>query len=399
MSGWASIMRRMRTSKTGLELIKSFEGYRARAAQLPDGVWTIGYSHTQSARENLRITMADADAVLREYDLPPIENMLGASVLAPLNQNQFDALVSFTFNIGVDAFQKSLVLAKLNSGASLAAADAMMTWRKARLNGQVTVVDALVRRRAMEQALFLKHPNGAPVAPSGFVRPIGEDMAAPANGSVVEHRNAGTSATPSRRATPMVPASVGIVHETVSNPPPEHAGPTPDEITRAISALANPENVTSLQDELPPVRLDEPAGETSLTTAENLPPPPMLDEHIFEAEQQLSPAAAQPNGKTFIDDLEPVEIDPLLLQQVAENSKTEGVTQIAGQQGTILHTLLGLVGIGIAGFAGQRLVDSDEALIGPGQTADVEKYLNVGGIVLGGFLVLIAFIFMMRRRD
>ena len=78
------MMRRMRTSKSGLDLIKNFEGFRARAAQLPDGRWSIGYAHTHSARENLRITRADAEAVLREYDLPPVERSVGAAVLAPL---------------------------------------------------------------------------------------------------------------------------------------------------------------------------------------------------------------------------------------------------------------------------------------------------------------------------
>ena len=81
-------------------------------------------------------------------------------VFAPLNQNQFDALVSFVFNIGVRAFRGSPTLRRLNEGRPLEAALAMEMWRKADLEGERIVIDALVRRRAAEKALFLRPVDG-----------------------------------------------------------------------------------------------------------------------------------------------------------------------------------------------------------------------------------------------
>ena len=150
----------MRTSGAGVELIKSFEGFRARATRLPDGAWIVGFGHTASAREGLRVTRADAELVLRHHDLKPIEDLINERVLTPLTQNEFDALVSFAFNIGPDAFLESNVLALLDSGERLQAAEGMTAWRKGRVDGDVRVVDALVRRRAAEKAMFLEHPSG-----------------------------------------------------------------------------------------------------------------------------------------------------------------------------------------------------------------------------------------------
>ena len=392
-------MRRMRTSKAGMDLIKRFEGYRARAAQQPDGTWTIGYSHTQSAREDLRISKADAEAVLREYDLPPIEYLIGANVLAPLNQNQFDALVSFVFNIGAEAFQGSDVLTRLNSGASLAAGEAMMAWRKARVNGQLIVVDALVRRRVMEQALFLKHPNGAPVAPSGFIRPM--NGAAPA-----ELTGAGLRVEPQwdarQSAVDDMPAAKAE-QEVAPTKPEENAGPTPDEITRAISALANPSQTLRSDEAFPPVRIDELPAETLDLDNEDLPPPPFIEE-AKAANLDVSGAAeldgVEPvaNGKTIIDDLALATIDPELLKQAEANGDTpiEGITPVATSR-SIFHFVLGFVGVLLAGFFGLRL--TEEGLPDFSDTSDLSQYLTIGGVVLGAFLILMALTFMLRRNS
>ena len=161
----------MRTSKAGVDLIKTFEGFRDRSQRLPDGGWVIGYGHTRSAREGFQITEAEAEAILREFDLPPIESAIGDLILAPLNQNEFDALVSLAFNIGLDSFADSDVLEQINSGNRLAAAAAIDAWRKAKVGARTTVVDALVRRRAAEKSLFLTGPEGAIVASSSRFRP------------------------------------------------------------------------------------------------------------------------------------------------------------------------------------------------------------------------------------
>lgn len=161
---------RLSVSPAGYALIESFEGFRALAGKLPEGRWTLGYGHTASAREGARVTRADARMLLK-WDLAPVERLLNTEIYAPLNQNQFDALASFVFNIGIEAFRDSDVAARLAEGNMIAAAGAMAAWRRGRLGERVLVVDALVRRRAAEAALFLAHPGGAPVAPSPVLRP------------------------------------------------------------------------------------------------------------------------------------------------------------------------------------------------------------------------------------
>ncbi len=250
----------MRTSGAGVELIKSFEGFRARATRLPDGAWIVGFGHTASAREGLRVTRADAELVLRHHDLKPIEELISERVLTPLTQNEFDALVSFAFNIGPEAFLESNVLALLNSGERLQAAEGMSAWRKGRVDGEVRVVDALVRRRAAEKALFLEHPSGRIPVPGALLRPQFDPGAALAmsreRAVVIEARteDGRTSAAPPRPASETAPqAAARAVAERMTKllgDAPQSASPaedtdvsvpTADEITRAVSALAEPD--------------------------------------------------------------------------------------------------------------------------------------------------------------
>jgi len=161
---------RLAVSRSAVELIKSFEGFRPKAAQLDDGRWTIGYGHTLTAREGAEISEKDAEALLL-YDLIQPAHAVNEHVFTPLNQNEFDALVSFVFNIGVRAFRGSPTLRRLNEGRPLEAALAMELWRKADLDGERIVIDALVRRRAAEKALFLKPPEGWTPAPTALLSP------------------------------------------------------------------------------------------------------------------------------------------------------------------------------------------------------------------------------------
>ncbi len=163
-------MSRLTASRAALDLIASFEGFRARAAKTPDGRWTLGFGHVATAREGLSVSRAEAEDLLR-WDLRPVEDMVRQSALTPLNQNQFDALVSFAFNIGVSNFATCDVLRYLNQGQPIAGALAMHAWRRARVNGRVLVIDALVRRRAAEAALFLEPLGPRPAAPSSVLSP------------------------------------------------------------------------------------------------------------------------------------------------------------------------------------------------------------------------------------
>src|SRR6476469_4209843 len=122
-------------SRAGLDLIERFEGYRRRAAQLPDGRWTIGYGHTQTAREGAEVSEADAEALLI-YDLMTVAKAVEALVFTPLNDNQFAALTAFAFNVGLDAFRASEVLKRVNEGQLIQAACAMELWRRADFEGE-----------------------------------------------------------------------------------------------------------------------------------------------------------------------------------------------------------------------------------------------------------------------
>jgi lysozyme len=163
-------MSRLTASRAAFDLIASFEGFRTRAALAPDGRWTLGFGHTATAREGLTVTRNEAEDLLR-WDLLPIEDMVRQSALTPLSQNQFDALVSFAYNIGLESFRTSDVLKYLNQGQPVAAALSMHAWRRAPVNGRVLTIDALVRRRAAESALFLETVGARPAAPSSVVRP------------------------------------------------------------------------------------------------------------------------------------------------------------------------------------------------------------------------------------
>lgn len=159
---------RLKMSREGLGLLKEFEGLRLTAARLPDGGWTIGHGHTQYAREGATITPADAEAFL-VYDLIPVVTAVNDSVMPQISQNQFDALVCFAFNVGVEAFQQSEVLQRVNQERMTEAALAMAIWRSGAFDGRRVVLDALVRRRSAEEALLLGG-EGRP-APSDLVRP------------------------------------------------------------------------------------------------------------------------------------------------------------------------------------------------------------------------------------
>ena len=160
-------------SVDGINLIKRFEGFRQHSTETPDGRWVIGFGHTKLADSNKSIAPEDAEKLLRYYDLPVIENMLLDNVLTPLEQNEFDALVSFVFNIGLERFLNSSVLGYLNKGDKISACEAMGRWYMADIGGRNIRVDALVRRRAEERALFLRtSAHHAALAPSAVISPL-----------------------------------------------------------------------------------------------------------------------------------------------------------------------------------------------------------------------------------
>jgi len=132
------------------ELIKSFEGLELEAYLCPANIWTIGYGHTGNVKEGDSITKAEAEALL-DKDLQTFRNGVKRLVKVPLNENQFGALVSFAYNIGLGSLQSSTLLKMLNAGDYTGAADQFLRWNKS--GGKV--LTGLVRRREAERAVFL----------------------------------------------------------------------------------------------------------------------------------------------------------------------------------------------------------------------------------------------------
>ena len=139
----------MHISEAGLALIRQFEGLRLLAYKCAAGVPSIGYGHTRTAKMGQSITQERAEELLRE-DVARFEAAVSRLVTVPLSQGQFDALVSFAFNLGAKALEKSTLLRLLNAGDYYGAAAQFDRWVYA--SGKK--LSGLVKRRAAERALF-----------------------------------------------------------------------------------------------------------------------------------------------------------------------------------------------------------------------------------------------------
>lgn len=141
----------MRTSQRGLNLIKSFEGLRLQAYQDAVGVWTIGYGTTRGVTSGMSISKEQAERMLLN-DVQRFEPDVQRLITAPLNQNQWDALMSFTYNLGAGNLESSTLRRLLNAGDYAGAAEQFPRWNKA--GGKV--LTGLARRRSAERELFLE---------------------------------------------------------------------------------------------------------------------------------------------------------------------------------------------------------------------------------------------------
>ena len=139
----------MKISEQGLDLIKHFEGCELEAYKCAAGVWTIGYGHIKTAVEGKVITQEEADNLLVE-EIIEYEDYVRAAVKVPLKQYQFDALVSWTFNLGNGNLNASTMLKVLNREEYEGVPAQMARWNKA--GGKV--LEGLIRRREAEGLLF-----------------------------------------------------------------------------------------------------------------------------------------------------------------------------------------------------------------------------------------------------
>lgn len=148
----------MKISQKGINLIKEFEGCYLTAYKCPADVWTIGYGHTGNVdgvqiHAGMKITQAKAEELLvttldKKYE-PAVRKF------TTLNQNQYDALVSFCYNLGTGIFKGNLLNA-INAENWNSVADQILLYNKARVNGVLTELAGLTRRRKAERKLFLE---------------------------------------------------------------------------------------------------------------------------------------------------------------------------------------------------------------------------------------------------
>lgn len=365
---------RHQVSRAAIELIERFEGYRRKAAQLPDGRWTIGYGHTLSAREGAEVSESDAEALLI-YDLIGVAKAVNDLTFVPLTQNQFDALCAFAFNIGVEAFTGSQVLKRLNEGALLQAASSMELWRRAEFQGETIVIDALVRRRSVEKTLFLTPEGAWPVAPTPVLRPELDPDAAPLvpreeptaltatlDGDTAEVlRRPEPEPEPAPGELPEPPSSVTAAAESVAarletlfrdEPPEPEAEPAPTEEPEAPPAEEaapgpDPEPPFTLQPEPEPapdpqglaVDLDLPDELIEIGSGPDLfgQPEPANDPSELLEMTQAAPDEAEAEiqrDRVLIDDTAPFEFVPAQVQPLPR--RAEGVFSL------ILLAILGL---------------------------------------------------------
>tara|TARA_R110000803_G_scaffold149167_1_gene214626 strand:+ start:2254 stop:2697 length:444 start_codon:yes stop_codon:yes gene_type:complete len=139
----------MNISQEGLGLIKKFEGCELNSYKCAAGVWTIGYGSTHGIEEGMSISKSRAEELLLE-DISEFEDHVMNNVKVPLNQNQFDAMVSWTFNLGGGNLKSSTLLKVLNGGDYEDVPNQIKRWNKA--NGKV--LEGLIRRREAEALLF-----------------------------------------------------------------------------------------------------------------------------------------------------------------------------------------------------------------------------------------------------
>jgi lysozyme len=141
---------RLIVSDNGLKMIKQHEGCKLKAYLDGGGVWTIGYGHTETAKPGMVISQAEAERLFIE-DVQTFADGVRQLIKVPVTQNQFDALVSLAYNIGLEALRTSTLLKNLNRRDYVSAAENFLSWKY----DNKKFVQGLLNRRVEERKLFL----------------------------------------------------------------------------------------------------------------------------------------------------------------------------------------------------------------------------------------------------
>ena len=356
---------RYQATRAAVDMIKRFEGFRAKAAELPDGRWTVGYGHTKSARAGVEITEADADALLI-YDVATVVAAINAWVFSPLTQNQFDALVAFAFNIGLPNFRRSSVLRRLNEGSHLQAACAMEMWRTADFEGERIVIDALVRRRSAEMALFLTPMEGYIAVPSLVIVPRVDEQVA--------------QGAPNRTTQLETPLDTAIAAAVRA----EEAEPMSAAMTAAAAITARL-NAMLPDGEAPSLAVEDVLMRGPLPPLEDAPvAAAMTPEPVVEAEPDPEP---QPE---LAMEAEPIAVGQSMPLMFRAPSAAPFARRHKKRAPAPVLVLMGLTGLGVAG-AGPFWGFTANALVPDAEIAGM-------GVGLAGVGLLAASVYMLLAR-
>jgi lysozyme len=402
-------MARLTVSETGLSLIAAFEGFRADSLPLGDGRWTVGFGSSHTAEGAVSVTEAEAKALLKR-DLEPIADLLNDTSFSPLNQNQFDALSSLAFNIGISAFKSSDVLEFIRRGEPIAAAMAMDNWCTANLESRPIVVDVLVRRRAAEKALFLALPTGAVAAPSPLLVPVskiasatpvpiwdwsGETPApadetatpnisdvAPDNGPAVDEVPgvepiAPTDVSPQEQAAASLTRRLDVlVGPEVAGEEPI-AAPTTDVDTTSAHAV-EPEQTTEIVHVETAIEVDAPVaaeGAASGLVATEIAAPFPITEGVVIADAPAEPV------QSFTETVLPAQDNSAPIEAIAPDNAAQADAPIATNSAEIVQPATPLADAAIPP-ASMPIADAT-------QPEKPQNFLVQGLIVLGGVLLLL----------
>jgi lysozyme len=154
----------MQVSQAGIDLIKKHEGLRLRAYLCPAGVWTIGYGTTgPHIKQGMVITKVEAEQFLADDLVKFTDGVIAAVKPVQPSQNELDAMVCFSYNVGLANFRKSSICKSFKAGDKINAAKAFMLWTKARdpKTGKLRELPGLVQRRTEEKQLFMANSDDA----------------------------------------------------------------------------------------------------------------------------------------------------------------------------------------------------------------------------------------------
>lgn len=208
-------------SPIGLEHIKQWEGLKLTAYFCSAGKLTIGYGHTFASgapivTKGMTITKLDANRILK-HDLLSFEKAVSETIAVPLHDNQFSALVSFAFNVGVEAFKSSNLVKKLNKENYDAVPGELMKWVKITnpKTGKKVTAKGLVNRRAAECGLWAKgdfvssaYIAGTPDKPKVLLKP---EVIGPAVGALSGMTGFATGSGPAQWAFSVIMVGAFVV--------------------------------------------------------------------------------------------------------------------------------------------------------------------------------------------